>query len=107
MSPGTAGAERSSTMTRRTMPERTAWLSRKDWRRLLALHLAGKLSEPEFERMKARLARVRTGPVAARRPAPPRLRLVPARPAEAAARPGPTSWRAWLDVLGGALRSAG
>jgi hypothetical protein len=37
------------------------WLSRRDWRRALALYVEGRLSRSEFEQMKERLARVRTG----------------------------------------------
>lgn len=55
----------------------TKWLSRKTWRRLVALRAEGRISRAELERLKDRLARVR-GAVAAAPPALPRpaLRLV-------------------------------
>ncbi len=54
------------------------WLSRKDWSRALHLHLDGRITRSEFEKMKERLTRVRVGATGrVRPPQEPRLQLVP------------------------------
>jgi len=53
----------------------TKWLSRTTWRRLVEAHATGRISRPELERLKERLARVRRGAVVAPT-ARPALRLV-------------------------------
>jgi hypothetical protein len=50
----------------------TKWLSRKDWRRLVSLHAAGRITRRELEHLKERLARVRRA--VAVTPAPPAAR---------------------------------
>ena len=56
----------------------SAWLSRRDWLRALDLHLDGRISRSEFERMKERLTRTRESATEIhRRPPQPRLRLLP------------------------------
>ncbi len=53
----------------------TKWLSRKDWRRLVELHVTGRITRQELEALKDRLARVRraAAPLPAAGPA---LRLI-------------------------------
>jgi hypothetical protein len=59
------------------------WLARKDWRRALHLHLDGRITRSEFQKMKERLTRVRASaiewvrPSQVRPPQEPRLQLVP------------------------------
>jgi hypothetical protein len=52
------------------------WLSRRDWRRLVELHAAGRIGPAGLAALKERLARVRVGPVPPRGRAP-RLLLLP------------------------------
>jgi hypothetical protein len=52
------------------------WPSRQDWRRLVALHLAGRLGPPELRRLRPLLARSRPGP-GPFLPARPGLLLLP------------------------------
>jgi hypothetical protein len=58
----------------RPPPPREPWVSRKHWRRALAISIEAGLTTAERRRLLARLARVRTGDGPPR--ASPRLRLV-------------------------------
>jgi hypothetical protein len=56
-------------------PHDNRWLSRKDWRRLVELHAAGRIGPDELEALKERLTRVR-GEGSPSPRAAPRLRLL-------------------------------
>lgn len=58
----------------RPPPPEEPWVSRKDWRRALAIAIERRLTKAEARELLARLARVRRG--AEHPPASPRLRLV-------------------------------
>jgi hypothetical protein len=56
-------------------PHDDRWLSRRDWRRLVDLHAAGRISRADLAALKDRLARVRGEALPSSRPAPRLLLL--------------------------------